>query len=820
MFRNYLTVALRNVKRQKGFTLLNLAGLAIGLASVTLIYLFIIDEEGFDRFHPDSDNLYILGTHRNNNGQERTSAYAAGAWLKALKSRFPEVTGGTQLVSLGYPASFWDKQADKILLSENAFWVNPDFKEVFSFPLLYGNVETAFDKPNGIVLSKTIAEQFFGDQNPVGKTLEISHIYATNNTYVPLTVTGVLEDYPENSHIQPDYLISTGMLRPMMTANNQNWQENWGNGDGYFLTYLHLKPDADIDKLQRSFNQVVQANVTKNPDRAFEPVILPLKDVHFNEALRSSYNNSRIGDVKYLYIFACTALLVIVIASINYMNLATARAVRRAKEIGLRKVLGSNRWQLVWQFLGESLITTFMALLIALLLVILLLPVFNLISGKHFTLAHLIQAKLIMVTMGTTLLVGLLAGSYPALYLSGLLPISVLKNARLASPSSDWLRKGLVVLQYTVTILLIVSTGIMMQQMNFIRQSTLSKSGDQLLSIRWSGMASLDKYRSLKQRILEDPEIQVVTMANHLPNQDYFGSLDHDVTFPQLGNQVYQWAGMNGDFDLPQVFNLNLLAGRTFRNNNPADSSAYLLNESAVKALGLPLDKVLGMRLTIKRPYQDPAQKKEGMVVGIVRDFPFRSIHHTISPLAISARPDPEDRIVYVKLPAGKFQEKIAEVEAKWKQVLPGIGFGHWFMSEEFGRMYEGETRMAGLFKAFSLLSILIACMGLFGLSSYLAERRTKEIGIRKVLGASLPQILGLLFTPFLTLLVVACILAIPLGWFVMHRWLQDFTYRVNLDGSIFLLSIILVMLLTVAVVSYETIKAALVNPVRSLRSE
>ncbi|WP_332369699.1 ABC transporter permease [Spirosoma telluris] len=364
--------------------------------------------------------------------------------------------------------------------------------------------------------------------------------------------------------------------------------------------------------------------------------------MHFNQELRSSYNNSRIGDRKYLYIFASTALLVIIIASINYMNLATARAVQRAKEIGLRKVLGSNRIQLVSQFLGESLMTTFMALLVALVLVVVLLPLFNGIAGKQFTLAHLVQGKLMGVTLGTTLLVGLLSGSYPALYLSGLLPISVLKNNRFTSRSSDWLRKGLVVLQYTITILLIISTGIMMKQMNFIQHSTLSQSGDQLLSIRWSGMASLDKYRSLKQRILEDPEIEVVTMANHLPNQDYFGSLDHDVTFPQLGNQSHSWGGMRGDFDLPQAFNLELLAGRTFRKDNPADSSTYLLNESAMKSLGLPLDKVLGMRLTIKRPYEEPNQKKEGTVIGIVRDFPYRSIHHTISPLVISPRPDPK----------------------------------------------------------------------------------------------------------------------------------------------------------------------------------
>jgi putative ABC transport system permease protein len=820
MFRNYLTIALRNFKRQKGFTILNITGLAIGLASVTLVYLFIIDEQGFDRFHPDSDNLYILGTHSKTNGQERTSAYAAGAWLKALKSRFPEITGGTQVVSLGYPASFWDRKTDKILLSENAFWVNPDFKDVFLFPLLHGDPKTVFEKRNGIVLSATIARQFFGEENPVGKTLEISHIYATGNKYVPLTITGVLDDYPANSHIQPDYLISTGMLHSMMTANNQNWLENWGNKDGYFLTYLHTTPDANIGQITKTFNQVVQANLPKDPTRQIEPAILPLSGVHFNQDLRSSYNNSRIGDKKYLYIFASTALLVIIIASINYMNLATARAVRRAKEIGLRKVLGSNRWQLVWQFLGESLITTLIALLVALVLVVVLLPLFSVVAGKQFTLAHLVQGKLIGFTLGTTLLVGLLSGSYPALYLSGLLPISVLKNNRFASRSSDWLRKGLVVLQYTITILLIVSTGIMIQQMAFIHQSTLSRSGDQLLSIRWSGMASLDKYNSLKQRILEDPEIEVVTMANHLPNQDYFGSLDHDVTFPQLGNQSYAWGGMRGDFDLPQAFNLELIAGRKFRKDNQADSSAYLLNESAVKSLGLPLDKVLGMRLTIKRPYEQPNQKKEGTIIGIVRDFPYRSIHHTISPLAISSRPDPEDRIMYVKLPAGKFQEKIAEVEKKWKQVLPGVGFDHWFMSEEFGRMYEGENRMSGLFKAFSLLSILIACLGLFGLSSYLAERRTKEIGIRKVMGASLLQILRLLFTPFLNLLAVACVIALPLGWFMMYRWLEDFTYRVPIDALIFLIGILLVLVLTAVVVSYETVRAALTNPLNSIRQE
>ncbi|OIN55764.1 hypothetical protein BLX24_28320 [Arsenicibacter rosenii] len=813
-------VAFRNFRQQKGFTLVNIAGLAISLASVMLIYLYIIDEDGFDRFHPDADNLYILGTHLKKNETEQTSAYAAGAWLKAIQQNFPAVTGGTQLVSLGYPASFRPAGTDNILLSENVFWVTPGFTDLFSFPLLQGNPATVFAKPNAIVLSASVARQLFEATNPIGKTLETSHIYATDNKYIPLIVTGVLADYPKNSHIQPDYLISSGMLRPLMTANNSNWLENWGDNNGYFLTYLRIAPNTDVGKLAGAFNRIVQRNVQKRPASSMEPVIRPLKNVHFDEELGTSYNNSRIASKKYLYIFASTALLVILIASINYMNLATARAIRRAKEIGIRKVMGSNRLQLAGQFLGESLLTTAFALLAAFVLAIILLPVFNGMTGKQFGLLHLLQGRQVGAVLLTTLLVGLLAGSYPALYLSGLLPIQVLKNVRIANSGADRLRKGLIILQYTISMLLLMSTGFMMKQMAFIHQSTLSRTGDQLLSVRWSGMASLSNYLSLKARIQEDPELSVVTLANHLPNQDYFGSLDHTVSFPQLSNQSYTWGGINGDYDLPQAFGLKLITGRPFMHGNTADSAAYLVNESAVKALGLSIDNIVGKRLTIKRSFEDVSQQKEGTVIGVVQDFPYRSVRHVIAPLVISSRPAPDDRIMYVKLPAGKFQEKIAVVESRWKQVLPGIGFDHWFMSEEFGRMYESENRMSDLFKAFSLLSILIASLGLFGLSSYLAERRTKEIGIRKVLGASLPEIMRLLLMPFLSLLVIACALALPVSWLLIHRWLQDFMYQVSMDALVFLISLFVVFFLTLLVVSYETIRAARVNPVKSLRAE
>jgi putative ABC transport system permease protein len=816
MIRNFLTIALRNFRRQKGFAFINMLGLACGLASVTLIYLFILDETGFDRFHPGADQMYVLGTHGTYNGEEYHEMGAPGAWVKGLKDRYPDVTAGAQTLWMGYPASFRDPQTDKILLTEQELWVTPEFSRFFYFPLKYGDPRTVFSAPDGLVLSQTTARKFFGDRNPVGKVLELKHLSATGDKYVPLTVTGVMEDYPSNSHIRPDYLISMGMLEPVMKSTGRDWFGNWGDGPGWFSSYIKVKEHADVGKIARSFNGVVQANLPKNPEGSLEPYLVPLADLHFHEKIRSIQLYS--GDLKYLYIFATTAVLVIVIASINYMNLATARAMRRAKEIGLRKVLGSSRRQLVGQFLGESLLTTLAALLVALVLVAVLLPAFNGVAGKSFTLAHLLDARLIGALLGTTLLVALLSGSYPALYLSGLQPVKVLKSNRFTGRSSETLRKGLVVMQYAITLVLIVATGIITKQMDFIRNSTLSKQSDQTLSIRWFGNLPLDKYRLFRQRVQEDPELQVVTLANHLPKQDYYGRPQVETTFPNLSNEKRQWDILQGDFGFPATFGLETIAGRSFDPRVPTDSVAFLLNETAVKALGSSPEQVVGMPiLTSGRGDSLPVT---GKVIGVVRDFSYRTMHQAISPAVIQGKPHRYDQIVYVKLPAGKFQEKIAGLEQKWKDVLPGYGFDHWFVSQEFDRMYEGESRMNDLFRTFSLLAIVIACLGLFGLSSYLAQRRTREIGIRKVMGASVPQMIRLLFGTFVRLMAVACLFAIPLGWYAMHSWLQDFTYRVDIDAFIFVLGVGLVLVLTVLTVSYETVRAATANPVETLRAE
>jgi putative ABC transport system permease protein len=374
-------------------------------------------------------------------------------------------------------------------------------------------------------------------------------------------------------------------------------------------------------------------------------------------------------------------------------------------------------------------------------------------------------------------------------------------------------------MQYDITLVLIVATGMIMKQMDFIRNSTLSKQGDQTLIVRWFGNLPLDKYRLLRQRVQEDPELQVVTLANHLPRQDYYGQPQVETTFPNLSNEKRQWDILQGDFGFPGTFGLEIIAGRNFDPLQPTDSTAFLLNETALKALGVAPDKILGAPITTTGNFGDTLPVT-GRVVGVVRDFNYRTAHLPINPLVIQGKPNRVDQMVYVKLPAGKFQEKIAGIERKWKEILPGYGFDHWFVSDEFDRMYEAESRMAGLFKTFSILAIVIACLGLFGLSSYLSQRRTKEIGIRKVMGASVPQILQLLFMTFLKLLAVACVIAIPFGWYMMHRWLQDFTYRVDIDVFVFLVGMGLVLVLTALTVSYETVKAAVANPVETIRQD
>ncbi len=808
MLKNYLTIAFRSFLKQKGFAFINILGLAIGLGAAVLIFLYIVDETSFDTIHKAPDRTYRIGAERvPDDGNTFTATGVPAVWSSQLKAEYPDVEEAAKFLWLGYPVSLAYKEADKIFLTEDLLWVEPTFPKVFYFNMVQGNAEKVFELPNAVVLTQTAANRFFGTDDPIGKTLVLKH-WITNNQEVNVTVTGVIEDFPSNSHIQADYLVNYNLLASANPGFN-NFLTQWGNG--FFSSYIVLKEGADINKISEGLTQLLATNLGEEA-REFKPFFRKITDIHFDSEVE--WVNEGAGDISYIYIFGSIALLILIIACINYMNMATARSAKRSKEVGMRKSLGSRRAQLIAQFMSESLLMTFFALILSFFIVILVLPYFNDIAQKSFTIASLVNPRMLLTLAGIVVFVALVAGSYPALYLSGFNPVEVLKGSFVAGRRSEAFRKGLVVFQFCISLILIICAGIVMKQMHFLSTSKLNESGEQLLSIRYGDNAPAERYQAFKNKVLEDADIAQVTMANHLPRQDYFGGINTVFVFPDVNNQEYEWSQLNVDFDFPQTFGLELITGRDFSKENQADSSALLLNEAAVRNLGITTEEAVGMSV------MNNDNNEMSRVIGVVKDFPYRSMHQTIGPLIISARPHSIDKIVYVKLPAGKVQEKIASLESQWKEVYPNLGFDYWFVSDEFSRMYASEERMAGLTQGFSVLAILIACLGLFGLASYLAEQRTKEIGIRKVLGASIVQVLFLLFSTFFIMFAIACLIAMPLAYWLMHTWLQNFVYHISIEWTIFLLSVLIVGLLTVFTVGYETIRASLANPVDAIRHE
>jgi putative ABC transport system permease protein len=497
------------------------------------------------------------------------------------------------------------------------------------------------------------------------------------------------------------------------------------------------------------------------------------------------------------------------------MNLATARSSRRAKEVGLRKSLGSKRSELAKQFFYESMLMTLASLVIAVLLVFLILQPFNQLAHKTFTIASLLNPYMIATIALIVLFMAFLSGSYPAFYLSAFKPVDVLKGQVIKGRGAEIFRKSLVTIQYAVSLILIISTFIVVRQMDHMQETKLNQQGNQLLSIRYGGIAEQSKFAAFKQAILEDKDIEHVTMANHLPRLNYFGFIGANVRFPEIEDKNLQWNKLNVDFDFPKTYSLEFVAGRDFDVNNVSDSSSLVLNEAAVKALNQPIEKIMGASVVDVND-----QNRSFKVIGVVKDFPFRSMHQTIEPLILSPRVHFIDRIAYVKLPAGKYQEKIAFIEKKWKEIFPDVGFDYWFLSDEFTRMYEMEARVSSMAKSFAILAILITVLGVFGLASYTAEQKTKEVGIRKVLGAAVGQVVGMFLWIFIKIFLIACVVAIPVAYFMADTWLSGFAYRATISPTIFGASLAGLLLITLITVSYETWKAARTNPVNSLRSE
>jgi putative ABC transport system permease protein len=832
MLTNYLLLAIRNILKQRGYAIVNALGLSIGLAAAIFILLYVRDELTFDTMHPKASNTYRMGYWLQfANGQEEKFPAVPAGWDNFIKDNYNGVTDIASYLQWGMPTSLYYEPSDKIILTEEIIWAEPSLRNLISIDIIKGDDATALKEPNNIILSETSAHKIFGHEDPLNKTISVSHGDMTNNKKVEMIVTGVYRDFPSNSHIAPQYIGNIYALKPYLTDLEKSLNEYMGEGQNGWWTqsYFTCENPEQIpviqEALQKRANEIIER---LKLDLKFKPIIRNITDVHFDKEIDwSVYHKS--ADKNYMYIFITIAVLILVMASINYINLAVAKSVTRAKEIGLRKTFGSQRVQLFFQFMLESFLLVMISVIVAVGLVILFLPQFNGLSEKTFEFRHLVEPGMLTIIAGVVIFVTILGGSYPAIFISGFEPATVLKGKFAFRKGSNVFRQFLIGTQFTVAVVLLIGSVILVRQMDLMRNSKLNEAGKQVISIRYGGFgegqATDTQYNTFKNIVLGDPQIESMTLANHLPRLDYFGPINMQFQFPEVQEEKFEWFQLNGDYDFPKTFGLKIIAGRDFDPQNVSDSTAILLNESAVKALKLTPEEALNISVT--RPahsyYGGPDSTRKpvyGKVIGVVEDFPYKSMSHKIDPLGISGRPHFYDRIIHVRLDANEMGEKIRHLEQSWKKVFPGFGFDYWFIDDEFGRMYENETKIAGLTEKFSALAIIITCIGLYGLASFMAQQRTREIGIRKALGSSSSQIVILLLSVFGKLLLISSIIAIPVTYWLTSKWLERFVYQTPLSPWVFAGSLLLIALVTLATVGFETFRAARANPVKSLRHE
>ena len=665
MIRNYVLIAIRNFQRQKLFSLLNMFGLALGLASAILIFLYVSDELQYDVMHPHYKDTYRLGvTFTDPEGQVFDNTSAPGFLTRQLKDTRTEVSDILRVNYIGYPTSLHHKQTDKIILTEEIKWAEPGFDKVIHFDLLKGNPEKFFENQNSIVLSEAGAKKLFGNTDPIGEVITIKHNFATNGQEVDATVTGVYREFPSNSHFKAKYIVNINALRSVV-PNFDNYMEGLKFRDiSFFESYVVLKPGADVkpleEMLQGLCNQMIQADsATAAAGFKMSAFLIKLGDMHFDQK-NLWENDSTRGDKTYLAIFSAVALLILLIACINYMNLATARSARRAREVGLRKSLGSKRREIAKQFFYESFMMTFGSLVIALLLVVIFLQPFNDLAHKSFGVASLLNPVMIAIVLTIVLFMSIISGSYPAIYLSSFRPAEVLKGQVVRGAGAEIFRKSLVAIQYAISLILIISTVIVVRQMSFMQSSKLNQAGSQLLSIRYGGTAPQGKFEAFRQAVLQDKDIEHVTMANHLPRLDYFGYIGAQLKFPEMENKDLDWKQLNVDFDFPKTYQLEFVAGRDFENGSISDSTSVVLNEAAVKALNQPIEKVIGSTV-VETYYNQSLQQRDTRsfkVIGVVKDFPYQSMHQAIEPLMLNPHVHFIDKLPISNYPQEVFRKK------------------------------------------------------------------------------------------------------------------------------------------------------------------
>ena len=823
MIQNYIKIAWRNLVRNKVSSIINIGGLAIGLACVLLIGMYVKDELGYDRFFKDANRIYRVNTHEKTGNDEFVAGHTPPPVGAALMSNFPEVESYTRIFLPGDEVVHYLDNGQRHSLTEKSLLsVDSNFLQFFSYPLLAGDPKTCLNGPNYIVLTEKAAKKYFGDASPIGKNLVFDE-YAK-----PFTVTAVLKDLPEQSSLQFDVLQSNVGMPPVKRFN---WSWIWLQ----MGTYVKLKAnapndEASIKRLEARFPAMVRVQAASAFKRLGQPFdqfiknggkydisLQPLTAIHLlSQNIGSRYINQ--SDIKYVYIFSAVALFIMLLACVNFMNLATAQSAKRAKEVGIRKVLGSERGQLIGQFISEAFLYTVSATLIACFIVAACLPAFNQLAAKELSLQAFFNVYTVAALVLLVLLTTLLAGMYPAFFLTSFKPAAVLKGSADAGKTGGgfFTRNALVVFQFSVSTVLIICTIVVYKQLMYNQSKDLGFNKENVLIV-----ANADRLgqheESFRQELLQLPGVGGASISTSLPTQKSYTDTykpEDDENMTASGKDLWL-SGYMADESFVPTLKLQILEGRNF-SKNFTDSASIILNETAVKQIGWsnPIGKTIFY----------PGDQRRFKVIGVVRDFNTESLRNPISSFALFYKTSQAIHVapayLAVRIKPGDYQKAIGHIQAKWAEFMPDNPFEYSFLDAEFDSLYRTDQTIGKVFSVFTFLSLTVACLGLLGLAMFTAERRTKEIGIRKVLGASVQNVVTMLSKDFLKLVIIASLIAFPIAWYAMNKWLQDFAYKTDISWWVFALSTGAVCAIALFTISFQSLKAALTNPVESLRSE
>ncbi|MEP6748489.1 MAG: ABC transporter permease [Bacteroidota bacterium] len=755
MIKNYLKIALRNIMRHKAYSAINIAGLAIGMASSIFILLWVQNELSFDRFHKNARDIYRITA----NASDFKAAVNCAGMPAELKQQMPEIKN---FVRFSHPVTTLLETGNRKFTEKRVFYVDSTFFEVFSFPLLKGNAATAMQKPDAILITADMAIKYFGKEDAIGKILR-------KDNGVNVTVTGVLANIPSNSHLQFDFIMP---MSAVMHTNYDLMKNTWESFNFYSYVQLdkNLVPDAAaIAGLNQQMDQIYKKQQPNGMKVTFQ--LQPLTSIHLQPALQVDLPGH--GNLQYVNIFFIVAIFILIVACINFMNLATARSARRAKEVGLRKVVGAVRGQLIGQFLGEALLISFFALLFAIGIVLVFLPLFNNLSGKELSI-HLLDGKILAALVGIALATGLISGSYPALFLSGFKPVKVLKGNMKLLGGNLVFRNALVVTQFIVSIVLLVGTVVIYNQLQFIKHRNPGFAKDNLLYMPMSGDI-YNHQQELRTELQRNPLTSNYTIVSELPVNIMSGDVDIKWEGKDPRSQVVI-PSMTVSESFIDVFKMKILSGRNFSAAVKTDSNNYMINEKAVQLMGMKIENAVGKPLSF--------YSRKGTIIGVVQDFNFKPIQQSIEPLIL--RLNKYGGTVIVRANPGSTEATIAALGKISQQLNPAYPFTYNFLDQDLANLYSGEQQMGSIFNLFAILAILISCLGLYGLSAFMAQQRTKEIGVRKVLGASIFNIVYLLSTGFTRLILIATVIAIPIAWFAINSWLQSFAYHIKVSWIVF----------------------------------